>query len=495
MSIDPKTIPVIVGIGEITEKLSGDITAREPLTLMRDAVQLAQADAGLSINKLDSLDVVMPMSWRYSKLEWQLAEALNVTPKHAKLGPSGGESPLKYMHQAAKRIVEGESTMAVVVGGEAQYSLTTYQRAGQQPPWTPFAMDGPNFADMGDAIDPLAVQHGLYMPVNVYGFFEANSAHQWGQTPTQAQEESTEIWARYAAVAACNPFSWRAEKLTAEDIRTVTPKNRMIGGPYPKSMVANMNVNQSAAVLITSLATAQAHGVSEDKCVYISGAAGADEPRNVLKRDQYAVCHAQDAVLEAMAEMGGGELGALELYSCFPCVPKMAWRTLGLPKDKIPTVAGGLSFFGAPLNNYMSHASCAMVRAIRSGENFGTLYGQGEYMTKHYGLRLSAEYEGFKSAQHTQSKADAARGDIPVLISGYSGPATVESFTMMYDKGGQPTHGVIIALTKTGERTLASLPASDTAGLDTLMSQSIYPIGINGKIAIPEKGTAIWHFV
>ena len=55
--------------------------------------------------------------------------------------------------------------------------------------------------------------------------------------------------------------------------------------------------------------------------------------------------------------------------------------------------------------------------------------------------------------------------------------------------------GVIIALTKTGERTLASLPASDTAGLDTLMSQSIYPIGINGKIAIPEKGTAIWHFV
>lgn len=494
MSIDPKTIPVIVGIGEITEKLDGDITAREPLTLMRDAVRLAEADAGLSIDKLDSLDVVMPMSWRYSDLAGQLSEALNVTPKHAKLGPSGGESPLKYMHQAAMRIANGESEMAVVVGGEAQYSLTTYQRAGQQPPWTPFAIDGPNFAETGEAVDGLAVQHGLYMPVNVYGFFEAASAHQWGQTPAQAQEESAEVWARYAAVAASNPYSWRDENLTAGDIKTATPKNRMIGGPYPKSMVANMNVNQSAAVLITSLAAARVSGISDEKCVFISGGAGADEPRNFLKRDQYAVCNAQDAVLEAMNEIGGGELGALELYSCFPCVPKMAWRTLGLPIDKTPTVTGGLSFFGAPLNNYMSHASCAMVRTIRGGESFGTLYGQGEYMTKHYGLRLSADYEGFKSARTTQATAEAARGDIPALISSYSGPATVESFTMMYDRTGMAAYGVIMALTKTGERTLASLPASDTFGLNILMSQDSYPIGINGKIIAPEKGAAIWHF-
>ena len=494
MSIDPTTIPVIVGIGEITEKLGNGIVPREPLTLMRDAVKLAQADSGLLIDTLDSLDVVMPMSWRYSKLERQLAEALNVTPTHAKLGPSGGESPLRYIHQAAMRIAKGESQMAVIVGGEAQYSLKTYQRAGEQPPWTPFAMDSPNFAETGDAVDPLAVQHGLYMPVNVYGFFEAASAHQWDQTPAQAQQESAEIWTKYAAVAASNPFSWRAEKLSAENISTVTPKNRLIGGPYPKSMVANMNVNQSAAVLITSLANARANGISEDKCVFISGGAGADEPRNFLKRDQYAVCHAQDAVLEAMAEMGGGELGALELYSCFPCVPKMAWRTLGLPKNKIPTVAGGLSFFGAPLNNYMSHASCAMVRAMRSGESFGTLYGQGEYMTKHYGLRLSRTYEGFKSTKNTQGIADAARGDIPALVNGYNGPAAIESFTMMYDKGGQPTHGVIMAITQTGKRALASLPANDTAGLGALMNQDSYPIGINGKIIAPEKGAAIWHF-
>ena len=495
MSIDPKTIPVIVGIGEITEKLDDNVIPREPLTLMRDAVRLAEADAGLAIDKLDSLDVVMPMSWRYSDLAGQLSQALGVVaPTHAKLGPSGGESPLKYIHQAAMRIAKGQSDMAVVVGGEAQFSLTSYQRAGEQPPWTPFAVDGPNFAETGDAVPPLAVQHGLYMPVNVYSFFEAASAHQWGQTPAQAQAESARIWQRLAEAAQANPYSWRQDNLSANDIRTVTPKNRMIGGPYPKSMVANMNVNQSAAVLITSLAAARASGISDDKCVFISGGAGANEPRNFLRRDQYAVCHAQNAVLYAMRDMGGGELGAIELYSCFPCVPKMAYRTLGLLDDPAPTVTGGLSFFGAPLNNYMSHAACAMVRAIRVGTPFGTLYGQGEYMTKHYGLRLSAENEGFDSPSNTQSQADAARNEIPAFIGSYSGPATLESFTMMYDRSGQPTHGVIMARIKTGERTLASLPASDAEGLSVLLNQERYPIGIVGEITAPDKGAAIWHF-
>lgn len=494
MTSDPKTIPVIVGIGDITEKLSDNVVPREPLTLMHDAVRIAEADAGLSIKGLDSLDVVMPMSWRYSDLAGQLADALGTAPSHAKLGPSGGETPLKFIHQAAQRIAEGKSNMAVVVGGEAQYSLTNFQRTGQQPPWTPFAMDGPNFAETGDAIAPLAVQHGLYMPVNVYGFFEAAAAHHWGQTPAQAQDESANIWARYAAVAEQNPYSWKQDTLTATDIKTVTPKNRMIGGPYPKSMVANMNVNQSAAVLMTSLAAARASGISDDKCIFVTGGAGADEPRNFLMRDQYAICHAQDAVLSAMHDTGSGDLGALELYSCFPCVPKMAYRALGLATETIPTVTGGLSFFGAPLNNYMSHAATAMVRRIRNGSAFGTLYGQGEFMTKHYGLRLSKTYEGFKAAADTQRKADSARKAVPHIATDYSGPAVVESFTLMYDRSGQPTHGVIMARTKTGERTLASLPAADTNGLAILLNPERYPIGLKGEIKKPEKGAAIWHF-
>ena len=87
----------------------------------------------------------------------------------------------------------------------------------------------------------------------------------------------------------------------------------------------------------------------------------------------------------------GKKFDAIELYSCFPCVPKMARRTLGLGPDVQPTVTGGLTFFGAPLNTYMTHAAIAMVRKLRKKGKLGLLYGQGGFVTKHHGLVLSRE--------------------------------------------------------------------------------------------------------
>ena len=93
-------------------------------------------------------------------------------------------------------------------------------------------------------------------------------------------------------------------------------------------------------------------------------------------------------------DLAGGDgraFDAIELYSCFPCVPKMARRTLGLGADVQPTVTGGLTFFGAPLNTYMTHAACAMVRKLRDGAKLGLLYGQGGFVTKHHALVLSRQ--------------------------------------------------------------------------------------------------------
>ena len=70
-----------------------------------------------------------------------------------------------------------------------------------------------------------------------------------------------------------------------------------------------------------------------------------------------------DAVLQttqALCRDNGAEFELVELYSCFPCVPKMARRVLNWPSDKLPTVTGGLSFFGGPYNNYMTHAAASM---------------------------------------------------------------------------------------------------------------------------------------
>ena len=110
-----------------------------------------------------------------------------------------------------------------------------------------------------------------------------------------------------------------------------------------------------------------------------------------------------------MVESDGTAFDAIELYSCFPTVPKMARRTLKLGPDVQPTVTGGLTFFGAPLNAYMAHAACAMVRKLRGGGKLGLLYGQGGFVTKHHGLILSPQAPRTTLAQETSVQAEADR--------------------------------------------------------------------------------------
>ncbi len=182
--------------------------------------------------------------------------------------------------------------------------------------------------------------------------------------------KSGQLWSTYAGVASENPNSWLKKRFAPDEITTPTPENRLIAWPYTKLMVANPTVNMGGAILMTSLAKARAAGVPEDRLIYPWGGASAEEPRDYLVRDQFYESHPQNAVLKAVMDLvegDGKKFDAIELYSCFPCVPKMARRTLGLGPDVKPTVTGGLTFFGAPLNTYMTHAACAMVRKLREG--------------------------------------------------------------------------------------------------------------------------------
>ena len=169
-------------------------------------------------------------------------------------------------------------------------------------------------------------------------------------------------------------------------------------------------------------------------------------------RDQFFESHPQNAVLKAVMDLvegDGKKFDAIELYSCFPCVPKMARRTLGLGPDVKPTVTGGLTFFGAPLNTYMTHAACAMVRKLRDGGKLGLLYGQGGFVTKHHGLVLSRQAPKAALAQDTsvQAEADRSKGAVPEFVTEAGGKGKVESFTVIYGGKGDVEHGVVMLRT------------------------------------------------
>jgi len=429
-------IPVIVGVGEITDRPTEIAAGLEPLTLLEEALKRAEADSGGKLlGEISSLDIVNFLSWRYRDPEKQLADRLGIKPKHAYYGPVGGESPIRYLHEAAQRIARGECSVAAVCGAEAQSSATKAERAGVKLPWTPFAHDVEEPKRGAAFQKPIAVKLGVFRPVTVYPFYEAATSVHWGQTPRQAMAESGQLWSTYSGVASQNPNAWLKRSFTSDEITTPTPDNRLIAWPYTKLMVANPTVNMGGAVLLTSLAKARAAGVAEDRLVHLWGGASAEEPRDYLIRDQFFESHPQNAVLRAVMDLVGGDgqaFDAIELYSCFPCVPKMARRTLGLGPDVQPTVTGGLTFFGAPLNTYMTHAACAMVRKLRGGAKLGLLYGQGGFVTKHHALVLSRQSPQAPLAQDTsvQAEADRHRGAVPEFVTEAKGRGAVESFTV-----------------------------------------------------------------
>jgi acetyl-CoA C-acetyltransferase len=332
----------------------------------------------------------------------------------------------------------------------------------------------------------------------VYPFYEAATSAHWGQTPREAMAESGQLWSTYSNAASQNPNAWLKRRFTSEEITTPTPDNRLIAWPYTKLMVANPTVNMGAAVLMTSLAKARAAGIAEDRLVHVWGGASAEEPRDYLIRDQFFESHPQNAVLKAIMDLVGGDgraFDAIELYSCFPCVPKMARRTLGLGTDVQPTVTGGLTFFGAPLNTYMTHAACAMVRKLRSGAKLGLLYGQGGFVTKHHGLVLSRQAPPFELAQDTsvQAEADRHRGAVPEFVTEAEGNGSVESFTAIYGRNGEVEHGVVMLRTPDNARALARVPAHDRATLAHLLNMDRTPVGSSGDIVGADDGVLEWR--
>jgi hypothetical protein len=187
----------------------------------------------------------------------------------------------------------------------------------------------------------------------------------------------------------------------------------------------------------------------------------------------------------------------VELYSCFPTVPKMARRTLGLPADTVFSVTGGLSFAGAGLNCYMLQSTCAMVRSLRQRPAArALLYGQGGYVTKHHALVIGSEAAPPASLmlpKDVQDAAEAARAPVPQLDLAYAGTATIETFSVVYDRDGAPAHGGVIGRTPAGNRVFGRVAGDDADTLALLLSSDASPVGSAGMVSVSDDGLQGWR--
>jgi acetyl-CoA C-acetyltransferase len=182
--------------------------------------------------------------------------------------------------------------------------------------------------------------------------------------------------------------------------------------------------------------------------------------------------------------MTAADLALVELYSCFPVVPKLARRSLGWPEDRPVSTFGGLTFGGAPVANYMSHAVVAMTRALRGTADRGLLYANGGIVTTNHAIVISGAPldTALPRDPDVQAEADAKRAPAPALDEDHEGPVTVESWTVLYDRQARPARGIVVARTPSGARTLAEVPAEDAALIATLTDGALDPVGLAGRI-------------
>ena len=141
------------------------------------------------------------------------------------------------------------------------------------------------------------------------------------------------LFSPFTDVAAKNPEAWFPVARSPEELVTVDDRNRMIGFPYPKYLNAIMEVDQSAGVLVTSLAKARELGVPEDRLVYLHGCADASDLWYPIDRQDF---HSSPAMrltgkraLE-MADVSLADIGHIDIYSCFPIAVEIGAEELGL---------------------------------------------------------------------------------------------------------------------------------------------------------------------
>lgn len=486
--------PILVGCGDVTDLSTPAERGRSPFDLIAEAGRIALADAGApglaqAIDAVAMLRLFADTSHRFatrlgssSNPPKSVADRLGLTPARCIYTWNGGNMPQYLVNLFAEAIARGELRAALVCGGEALRTQHAVERGGlpvswaEEPGGTPELIGDPRrgWSDHED-------RHNMRAAIVMYPLIENAIRAARGRGVSEHLADMGRLFARFAAVAARNPLATRREGYSAERLATVDGGNRWIGFPYPRLMNSNAFIDQAAAFVMTSVGVARELGVPESKWVYLHGCADGHDhwylsERLELHRSPAIRAGSRRAL--AMAGRSTGDFRYFDLYSCFPSAVEIGCQEIGLAEDdpRGLTVTGGLPYFGGPGNNYVTHSICEMMRRLRGAPGaFGLVTANGNYVTKHsFGVYSTTPFEGpwrRESPGVLQAELDA----LPKapFTETPSGPAVVETYTVMHGRDG-PEYGVVFGREKeSGRRFIANPPADPAALLDLQERESL----------------------
>lgn len=460
MTIDPRT-PVLIGTGQVLQRAEGLDDARDPVALMVEAITLAASDAGLSsVPNPDAIRVVSLLSWKYGNPAQFIAEDLGLTPRELGLSAMGGNTPQTLVNAASRQILAGELDLVILTGGETTRTRARYNKAGLTPDWrTTDIAPVPVSEDLTMNM-PEELARKIMMPIQIYPLFETALRAQAGRSVADHQVHISELYARFSAVAATNPYAWSKKQYTAEEIRTASDTNRMIGFPYPKLMNSNNDVDMSAALILCSAEKATALGVPRDRWIFPQSGSDAHEHAFISHRNHFYDTPAIELAGRRVLELAGltiNDIDLVDLYSCFPSAVQLGAKSLGLDIDSQLTRTGGLQFAGGPWNNYVMHAIATVANELRSGVGAtGLVWANGGYTTKHaFGVYATTPPKNGFSYDYPQDQIDALPRRSLASPADAVGEMTIEGYSVMHDREGNPERSIASCILADGRRAWA----------------------------------------
>ena len=251
---------------------------------------------------------------------------------------------------------------------------------------------------------------------------------------------------------------------TATLLMTVRDDNRMVSSPYTKLVNSIIRVDQGAALVLTTVGRARDLGMTPDRWVYVLGGGDGEDVWYLTERPGYSASSAMARVADQAwrsSGLGVDDVAHFDLYSCFPSAVQLAMGAYGVAEDdpRPMTVTGGLPYAGGPGNNYTTHSTAAMVEKLREdpGE-VGLVTGLGWHVTRH-----SAGLYGSRPPERPFALVDPGPDRVavesephPVIEAEPSGRATVEGYSVAYDREGGPETARCLARLDAGRRSLVT---------------------------------------
>lgn len=462
----PERTPVLVGIGQVLNRIEDVRDALEPLEMMWQATQRAAEDCNLNghLSHVQSIRVVRGM-WPYQNPGSALAEKLGARKVETVGTLIGGNQNQAMINETSLEILHKELDLVLITGAENGNTTTKARKQGAQLTYSEAKgkYDRIVGAEQQPEHHPLEVAKGIRRAIQVYPMYDNAIRFHRNESLKEHIERVSELWSRFNDVAQSNPHAWVQQDMSAEEIRTPSPSNRPISFPYTKFMNANMSVNMGAALIMASAKKALELGIPREKWVYpLAGVKGYDHFSASVREEFYTspgIRKVGNKLLE-MTDTQVEDLNFVDLYSCFPSAVQVAAKEYGLSEQRPLTVTGGLTFGGGPLNNYVMHSIARTVELLRettNGKGLVTANGGNIYKHVHglYGSEPPSKPFRFASVQDEIDELPSRE-----VLAKYSGDATIEGYTVMYD-GFDPSVGHIACRTPNGDRTWANTTNSE----------------------------------